>query len=533
MSNIKSNGAALEGSVNRAKPWQLLFFSFNNGATNVYFIIIMNYIAYYANSVLGLLLMFATTMVTIMRVFDAVTDPILGVMIDKTNGRFGKFRPYMFWGNIIMIISAILMFFTIRVIPDNMMWLRYVSFVLMYMIYVIGYTFQTSCTRSGQTCITNDPKQRPLFTIFNTIASLLGMGAIQVIAALIGGKYGYGSTQFFNIVIPVGIVLSFALTILAIIGIWEKDVPENFGVDTSNASKVSFKQSISILKQNKDLQMLIVAGASTKLGFAVATNASVACMLYASMMGNYNGLFMPFYAICYVASVPFFLLSARTSQKKGQKASLTKYTRIALIFYVGVLVMLLLWQPGNPATQLSLTNINLYSVLFIIFYCIGYGAYYSTADMVIPMTADCSDYETYRSGNYMPGIIGTMFSLVDKLVSSLSATLVGIGVTAIGLMTLPDSNTPYYAGMKALVIVLFCVFPMLAWVATLFAMKRYSLNGERMKEIQAVNYARKKAVEGGMSVEEAMEKYQSMDHLEVKGSNTDASVIINSVSNAH
>lgn len=516
MSNMKSSGAALTGSINRAKPWQLLFFSFNNGATNVHYVIMLNYIAYYANGVLGLVVMFATTMVTLMRAFDAFTDPIIGIMIDKTNGKFGKFRPYMFLGNIIMTIGTILLFFTTRLIPETMMWLRYVSFVIMYLVYVIGYTFQSSCTRSGQTCITNDPLQRPLFTICNTIASLLGMGVIQVMAVLVGGKYGYGSAQFFNLVIPVGIVLSSVLTVLAIIGIWKKDVPENFGVGNHDVEKINLRQSFLVLKQNKELQMLIMAGASTKLGFSVATNATVACVLFASMMGNYKGLFMPFYIICYVASVPFFLLSARTSQKKGQKASLTKYTRIALGLYIGVLILLLLWQPGNPATQISFTSFNLYTVLFIIFYCIGYGAYYSTADIVIPMTADCSDYETYRTGNYIPGIIGTMFALVDKLVSSLGATVVGITVTVIGLKTLPDSNTPYQTGMKTLVIVLFCVLPMISWVITLYAMKRYSLSGVRMKEIQAINYARKLAIDGGMSVEEAMEKYQSMDHLEVQ-----------------
>ncbi len=67
-------------------------------------------------------------------------------------------------------------------------------------------------------------------------------------------------------------------------------------------------------------------------------------------------------------------------------------------------------------------SINLYTILFIAFFGIGYGAYYATADMPIPMVADCSDYETYRSGKYIPGIMGTLFSLVDKLVSSLSAT---------------------------------------------------------------------------------------------------------------
>ena len=65
-------------------------------------------------------------------------------------------------------------------------------------------------------------------------------------------------------------------------------------------------------------------------------------------------------------------------------------------------------------------SINLYTILFIAFFGIGYGAYYATADMPIPMVADCSDYETYRSGKYIPGIMGTLFSLVDKLVSSLS-----------------------------------------------------------------------------------------------------------------
>ena len=52
------------------------------------------------------------------------------------------------------------------------------------------------------------------------------------------------------------------------------------------------------------------------------------------------------------------------------------------------------------------------------------------------------------------------------------------------------------------------VVPMLAWIATLIAMKGYKLTGTRMKEIQAVNAQRKDAIASGMSLEEAMEKYQ-------------------------
>ena len=63
----------------------------------------------------------------------------------------------------------------VPLIPETTMWLRYVAFTLIYAVWVIGYTFQTSVTRAGQTVLTNDPNQRPLFTIFNTIGSMLGM----------------------------------------------------------------------------------------------------------------------------------------------------------------------------------------------------------------------------------------------------------------------------------------------------------------------------------------------------------------------
>ena len=183
----------------------------------------------------------------------------------------------------------------------------------------------------------------------------------------------------------------------------------------------------------------------------------------------------------------------------------------------GGLVLLLLWGRGDAFTLSILgengLSINLYTILFIAFFGIGYGAYYATADMPIPMVADCSDYETYRSGKYIPGIMGTLFSLVDKLVSSLSATVVGIAVSFVGLQSLPTQYDPYTPGMNWVVIVLFCIIPMVAWAATLIAMKGYTLTGAKMKEIQAVNACRRDAVAKGMKLEEAMDKWQTMDQL--------------------
>jgi len=58
--------------------------------------------------------------------------------------------------------------------------------------------------------------------------------------------------------------------------------------------------------------------------------------------------------------------------------------------------------------------------------------------------------------------------------------------------------------MNRVVIILFCIVPMVAWLATLIAMKGYSLTGERMRTVNAVNAARKKAIAEGMSTEDAL-----------------------------
>ena len=507
-------------AVNRAKPYQLVLFPLNNGATNVYYVLVLSYIATFGSKVLALSMIFASVMVTGMRLFDAITDPIIGALMDRTNGKFGKFRPFMVIGNLIMAVSILVLYCLTPLIPATMMWVRYAVFVALYAVWVIGYTFQTSCTRSGQTVLTNDPKQRPLFTIFNTVGSLLGMGAMQFFAPILAKNYegGYGSAGFFRMLAPVGIVISILLTLLAVVGIWEKDQPKYFGIGGEKTEKLKVSEYVQIIKENKPMQRLMVAGAGCKLALSIATNTTVLCMLYGCMMGDYDGLYLPMMVLGYVFSVPFFLLTVRTSQKHGQKASLMKYVTVALVCYVGVFVLLMLWKQDSAAFSLSLLgegglSINLYTVLFILLFGIGYGAYYATADMPIPMVADCSDYETYQSGKYIPGIMGTLFSLVDKLVSSLSATVVGVAVSFIGLESLPTQSDPYTPGMNVVVIVLFCVIPMVAWAATLIAMKGYSLTGEKMKEIQAVNACRRDAVANGMSMEDAMRNYVKMEDV--------------------
>ena len=109
---------AKASNVNRAKLYQLVLFPLNNGATNVYYVLVLSYIATFGSNVLALGTLFASVMVTAMRLCDAITDPIIGALMDRTNGKFGKFRPFMAIGNIIMAVSILILYGITPMIPE-------------------------------------------------------------------------------------------------------------------------------------------------------------------------------------------------------------------------------------------------------------------------------------------------------------------------------------------------------------------------------------------------------------------------------
>lgn len=579
--------------LNRAKQWQVALFPFNNAATNVYFAF-YSYFTYFAimyltgstgaalagvivNAALMLgVSAFTAVFVPLMRVFDGITDPVLGGIMDRTRSRFGKFRPFMVIGNVMLALSVLIMMVFFRGLPDSVAALRWVIYIVAYIIYVLGYTCQCACTKAGQTCLTNDPKQRSQFMIWNMIGQLGSIVLVNVMAGGVltneaicekgllvyeaeeGGQtisqilanlnqnptgnaaliekltalnldantlyaYNYGAAYgptLYNIMVPFVIIVSAIYTIMAVAAISEKDKPQFWGVTTESPK---FRDYVNVVKSNRQIRWLVISSGFNKLASTVATSGAVAFLVFGCLMGDYNGLYIPFYVLAFIFMGLFFLWGSKTSGRKGQKRGVAQFTLLALLFYVGVLIMLCIYDPANTATHLSLFSmdggfhltINAYTIIFIILYGCGYGAFNCCDQMTIPMVADCTDYETYRSGKYLPGIMGTLFSLIDKLISSLQTLLLTIFIVGIvpGLNALPTEGTPYMDGMKLSAIICFCLLPMASWLITTFCMTRYRLSGKKLEEIQAVNAVRKAAIEGGMSLEQAMETWKTIDQV--------------------
>ena len=467
-----------EGGYNDCPTWRLGLFALNNTATNLY-MFAMGYISMYATGIAGLMVTLVGFILTAMRIFDGVTDPIVGFLIDKTDGKFGKFRPFIVLGNIILAVMTFTIYKTVHLVPESF---RLVYFVGCYAIYIIGYTCQTACTKAGQACMTSNPAKRPKFGLFDAIYNAVLFNGMQIFISsyLVPKHGGFGAIGLYHELITYVIIGSAILTALAVFGIWTKDRTEFFGLG-DKAEKVKFKDYLSVLKGNRALQMLIVAASTDKIAMSVAGNATVTVMLFGIIMGDYS-LAGTIGTIVLIPNILITMAGTKYAQKLGQKKALVVGTWAAIISYTALVALLVF---GDP-TQISLKNISVMTVAFIAIYIVARGAVGVSGAFVIPMISDCADYETYLSGRFVPGMMGTLFSFVDKMISSLATTIIAFAVAAIGFTDrMPDVTDPSNPQMFWMTMFLFAGMPMLGWIASIIAMKFYPLDKKKMDEVQA------------------------------------------------
>ena len=120
-----------ENGIHRAKLWEIGFYALNNTSTNIY-MMLMSYISYYLIGIVGVGAVLAGSFVTIMRIWDGVTDPFVGYFVDKTNSKFGKNRPFIVIGQIILFASSFVLFNVTPSIPKAG---RFPFFIAIYMIF--------------------------------------------------------------------------------------------------------------------------------------------------------------------------------------------------------------------------------------------------------------------------------------------------------------------------------------------------------------------------------------------------------------
>ena len=482
-----------EGGIHRVPLWRIGGFALNNTATNLYLVLMM-YVSYYLGGFVGMITVLAGSFSMIMRLWDAVTDPFIGFLVDKTNGKFGKNRPFMVIGNAILLVTSFILFHVTHLLPENAL-LRSVFFVVVSMFYYVGYTFQCVVTKSAQSCLTNDPKQRPLFAVFDAVYNTVLFAGMTIVAANVAAKYhpesSYVTLGFFHEMWLIVAVLSAVFTAIAVFCIAPKDRVEFFG--TGKPTKVTLKDYWETLKHNRAIQMLVVSASTDKLANQAKTT-TVTAVMFGVVTGA--GSLILSGAFQAATSIPVVILTILVigglATTLGQRKGMIIGSAGGIITS---LMLIALWLIGDPTTMWDPTGgangtggmaMSAFTVILIGLTIINYSFNNLAGNIVIPMTADCADYEVYRTGRYVPGMMGTLFSFVDKLISSLAPFIAGIMFAAIGFPDiLPDASTPYSDELKYVGIFLMYGLVIIGQICNLVAMKFYPLTKEKMEEIRS------------------------------------------------
>ena len=128
-------------------------------------------------------------------------------------------------------------------------------------------------------------------------------------------------------------------------------------------------------------------------------------------------------------------------------------------------------------TKVSIYHINFITIAFFLTFTLLNGFKSITNNMVVPMIADCTDYEYTISGHFVPGLMGALFSFIDKSFSAFGTGFVGIALSFAGYSKVfPQVGDALTSQLKFMTVFFYCIIPIAGWLVTIIIMKFYKLD---------------------------------------------------------
>lgn len=256
--------------------------SFGLGAfgKDAVYAIVSTFLLYFLTDIKGVAPAFVGTLFLVARIFDAINDPIMGVVVDNTRSKFGKFRPWIMIGTVLN--SIVLVFLYLNIDLSGMAYATYIA--ILYILWGMTYTIEDIPYWSMVPALTDDPNERDQVSsiprFFASLAWLVvGSGGFTIIGFLGKGDDASGFSKFAMIIAVIFIIAS-TLTCLKC-----REAHET----PKSAEKVSLKKMVEILVKND--QVLVVLGIAVffNLGYQLENSFATYYFKYVAGCGEMDG----------------------------------------------------------------------------------------------------------------------------------------------------------------------------------------------------------------------------------------------------
>ncbi|MCD8209192.1 MAG: MFS transporter [Bacteroidales bacterium] len=447
----------------RATIWEKIGYGFGDMSSSMFWKIFSYYLPFFYSNVFGLSLTHAGTLLLITKLYDAVSDPVMGTIADRTDTRWGKYRSYLLWCAIPFAICGVLSFTT----PATGYAFKHVYAYISYLLMMTAYTAINVPYGAMLGVLTPDSREK---TVFSSYRMFFAYGGSFIALALfeplqkffkgVGANVSLqASWQYSMVVIGLMCAVMFILCFLM--------TKERVKLPAVAKDGSSVKDDLKHLVTNWPWWILLIAAIGVLLFNSI--RGGVAAYYFKDVVGT-SALFTcgSYLAVGEIANMAGVALAVPLSDRIGKKNSYL----LALI----VSAVLSLFIAFIPMTRTGLWMLLGLQVVI----CIATGV---TFPLLWSMFADIADYSELKYGSASTGLIFSSSSMAQKFGGAFGSALILWVLAAFNYDTgeAAVQSATAITGLKAMMSYIPSIGALLAIVIMLF----YTLTDKKMKEISA------------------------------------------------
>ncbi len=425
------------------------FFGLGTVGRDMFYAFEANALLYYLTYVLELPLWVfaaATTVLSVMRIFDALNDPITGLVIDNIRSPWGKFKPAILVGGVVSVVFYLMLFGNI-----GTGWSYVIIFAVAYLLWDISYGINDIAYWTLLPALTTDQKQREKNGTFARICANVGMYIVMVgwmpVTQAMGNTTGAWLT-----LAAVICVLYLGFLCFTIFG-----VKENHSIVQSE-EKTTLRQMCRALVGNDQLMWTTLAMALFMVGYSTTVAFATTYMKY--VFGNEN-MYVVLVGVCGVAQLSTLAVYPALSRRLNRKQLYTLATILVLVGY-GVFFF----------AEISIILIAAGAVLVFVGQAL-------IQTLMLMFLADTVEYGQWKLGKRNESVTFSIQPLVNKIGGALSTGIVSLTVILAGIKTDSSAEAAASIGASGKLIVKLAMFaiPLIFIVAGyVIYLKKYKID---------------------------------------------------------
>ncbi len=421
----------------------------------------MLFLAYFYTDVFGISAAAMGTIFLISRLLDAITDPLMGMIVDRTRTRYGQFRPYILWCAIPFGLIMAITFYT----PDFSYQGRVAYAAVTYILLTLAYTAVNVPYCSMPAALTSDPAERHSLQSWRffmaALAALVVSGVALPLVKIIGkGNEAIGYFGAMAILGALGTLcffLCFALT------------KENHILNAG--SHFNIKEDIKVLWKNTQWRIIMLFKI---VGSASNTIRVGAMMYFVKYVVDHPELAPQFVFYGSLAAMVGSLLSAKLLGKYDR----IKSCKITVLIYI-ILNIIIFMTPNENIMMIFGLN-----MVFMLFFNL-------TNPLQWLMASDIVDYEEHRSGHRLDGLIFSTYLFSIKMGLAFGGALLGWSLHFAHYQPGAVIQDP---SVSLMVKAIFCIFPSVFSALQIALLFIYKLDSKTVAGITAeLNVKRQQA----------------------------------------